>query len=48
MNRPTSNQIEIDYLPPYGVPEVNFIGDVAIIVGTAFAFSFILKSIEAS
>ena len=27
--RPTRSQIEVEYLPPYGDPEVNLVGEVA-------------------
>jgi hypothetical protein len=27
--RPTRSQVEVDYLPPYGDPEVNIPGEVA-------------------
>jgi len=35
--RASRNQIEIDYLPPYGDPEVNVLGEVAtyVALGTA-------------
>lgn len=37
--RATRNQLEIDYLPPYGDPEVSIPGEVAtyVLVGTAMA-----------
>lgn len=44
--RRARNKLEIDLLPPFGVPEVNFYGDVALVAGTILALGFTVKKIQ--
>ena len=42
----TKNQFEVDFLPPYGKPEVTLTGEIATIAGIIFATGLVLKYLE--
>lgn len=44
--RPAKNKLEIDLLPPFGVPEVNMYGQVALLAGTLVAAGYVLKTLQ--
>lgn len=44
--RPAKNELEIDPLPPFGVPEVNMYGQVALLAGTLVATGYVLKILQ--
>ena len=43
MNRKAKNKFEIDFLPPFGVPEVSIFGDAAILATALFFVGKIVK-----
>lgn len=41
-------KFEVDLLPPFGVPEVNMYGQVALLAGTIVATGYVLKTLQDS
>jgi len=44
--RPTYNQFEVDYLPPYGDPEVNIAGEIGTYVAASIAVNAVVELLD--
>lgn len=44
--RPARNKFEVDYLPPYGKPEVTITGEAATYAGVLFGIGILLKQLN--
>lgn len=44
--RNAKNKFEVDFLPPYGEPEVTLTGEIATIAGVIFTAGLVLKYLK--